>query len=533
MPLGHAINSYRGDGAEAFSAAKPGNADSSGAASGLQLSYHLSFVDDAERIPSTPQTIAEAYKERVIAFADEASDRFLTEVEDEQDCGKFLEALKAYVASYSRFIFWGRIGQMRGLIKQFEQLLEANRGLQFLSETERPAPITLPSEVTALILRELLKDNPAALDADEAGPESASTSNESMEQLTPEMLRSSFGLYKSAGELHRGLRPQMQHLANQLVEHVLFAREEEAFSIIRQFPQILAMRGTGYHPVGGTYENITAFQAALYRRDVQLFGKIRCLPKNGLNLKKPGEERQVMAERMFAQLAEQFEEVFPDGVDTMLEEQHAFDFSVICKAFNVVCKVFNDAAATNQGQTGTSSIRDALVTAILSFREAFAETVSQEKHANLKHLIEVERIRYDGVYCFNEWPTWLKDIFAVNVVGYVQRYLSPDVQQILHQTRIDSYADVDRPNYSNERFSTLKDEGKVSLFISSSRSSGAGYHCYYRYMLQQFHTKNGGICSNEFHALERFANRKNEACALVSPSISSLIRECSSDMRLA
>ncbi|OGO90621.1 MAG: hypothetical protein A3F10_06835 [Coxiella sp. RIFCSPHIGHO2_12_FULL_42_15] len=192
------------------------------------------------------------------------------------------------------------------------------------------------------------------------------------------------------------------------LRHVLFGDPVKAEQQLKASPSLLLLKNT--HPItdfsGKRVKNLTPFQAALCAGDVEMCEM----------MKKIFEERIKDGETL---MQEQFNEIFPDGIDASIKKQQkaAFNFDEI---ITVICRA-PISEITAALKVNEKNNRSPLCQALKKFRDHFEKISDSEKIFNPYHLLAAFKACPRAVNDFQSWEQ--RKLFCCQVIGFVQRYL--------------------------------------------------------------------------------------------------------------
>lgn len=318
----------------------------------------------------------------------------------------------------------------------------------------------------------------AKADADESAATSASSaepekyvwldfrSTAIRSDLKSEIIQKVSQLYRSNRFFRNSLEPYTNVLTEQLVALVLKGMESEAEAVIKACPFLLERSATVTDSVGRVYENVTAYEAALYAGDTQM-----------CEMMHPFFER--LGDRGEAMRLAQCDNVFPDGVEDAYNAQEPYDFNELVNAI--------DQASDNEvrEQLEKKETDTELGIVIKRFRADFASLSKQERLANPKHLLEAyrvfgcdERIRQWTQCKMQMDPRGTPNklyIFEDQVFGFVQGYLPECDKQAFYQG-MKSIVEGSEPRVRLSEFKYCDDERRGFRSLSfSAPFSGIGF----------------------------------------------------------
>src|SRR3990167_8454581 len=192
-----------------------------------------------------------------------------------------------------------------------------------------------------------------------------------------------------------------QRQVNELIRRVVCGEEKEAKAMLESAPTLLLGTGRAFDYSRRTVQ-ATPFQATLCAGDVEMCQMMMTIAKQ---------------HNMEGELQAQFEAIFPNGVESLAEQQqqNTFDFDPI------VAAITNASDADHQAALNKENNGSALCQALDAFREQFAGLSREETVFNPTHLLTAFE-RYDQE--FDQWWNFgQRDLFWRQVVGYVQCFL--------------------------------------------------------------------------------------------------------------
>lgn len=203
-----------------------------------------------------------------------------------------------------------------------------------------------------------------------------------------------------------GMRDFMHLL---LIQAVVQGDISQAKKLIEQNPTLVSLKGDAIDYSHRTIQDVTPFQAALCAWDEEM-----C--------------KMLMEYMQPEEIILEYNQIFPQGVETHCASQKPFNFSEI---FNVISQS-SDAdvqAALSKEQNETT-----LCKALNQFRVEFTNLSCQEKIFNPQHLIMAYN-KYIEFYDdrFDRSLQNKRALFWKQVVGFVQRFLPANIAQDVAQ----------------------------------------------------------------------------------------------------
>lgn len=248
-------------------------------------------------------------------------------------------------------------------------------------------------------------------------------------------------------------RPKNTHsncdAVNPILQDVVNGKREEVQKKLEALknsnPKLLAtvLTSTATKPIvddsGRVFENVTLLEAAAFVGDVAVNSGYQGMCE--IILSCCGSDASVKEN-----VLQQLKAVFPNGVKAHVEEQektdNVFDFFPVMVAIDRASSEDVKNALEKKGasffESSDAQLKSGseltLVEALNRFREQLRQCVLSEKIFNPYHLLKAMHL-YDAQY--NNWNSDKKDLFACQVIGFVERYLPPNYAQLFAHGFID------------------------------------------------------------------------------------------------